>query len=133
MNYYPHILIDIARSFRKRQTAAEELLWKKLRAYQLHGLKFRLQHRIGRFIVDFYCAELRLVIEVEGGVHRMPEQRERDEVRFEELCAQGLNILRVKNEEVLNDIESVLGKISRFRNGLRPSPLSPLPKRERGT
>ena len=115
MKYYPHILVDLARRFRRLPTGAEELLWSKVRNYQLAGLKFRRQHRIGRFIVDFYCAELRLVVELEGRIHEFADQRERDEIRFEELRLRGLCVLRVKNEEVLNDVEKVLEKILRFR------------------
>ena len=112
---YPHEIIEIARELRLRQTTAEELLWYRLRRHQLDGLKFKRQHHIGNFIVDFYCGELKLVIEVEGGVHQIPEQITRDNIRFEELEGRGLMILRIKNEEVIENIENVLSKILEFR------------------
>ena len=65
--------------------------------------------------MDFYCGELHLVVELEGGVHDLPEQQERDQFRFDELKARGLRVLRIKNEEVFEDIESVLRKILRFQ------------------
>lgn len=115
MKKYSHEVIELARELRQRQTKAEGLLWNRLRRHQLCGLKFKRQHRIGNFIVDFYCDELKLVIEVEGGVHRIPEQIVQDKVRFEELEERGLNILRIKNEEVVEHIDSVLEKILKFR------------------
>jgi very-short-patch-repair endonuclease len=72
MKHYPHYIIEVARELRQRATLAEKLLWKELRDHKLAGLKFRRQHPIGRYIVDFYCAKLRLVVELEGGVHDLP-------------------------------------------------------------
>jgi very-short-patch-repair endonuclease len=111
MKHYPHYIIDLARRFRKQATSAEEILWTKLRNQRLAGLKFRRQRHIGRYISDFYCAELKLVIELEGKIHEKTEQREYDENRFEQLNALGLRILRIENEEVLNNIEMVIEKI----------------------
>ena len=74
-------------------------------------MKFKRQHRIGRFIVDFYCRELRLVVELEGGIHDRNDQRIYDAMRFDELEARRLRVLRIRNEEVLNDVEGVLRKI----------------------
>ncbi|MBI1806241.1 MAG: endonuclease domain-containing protein [Ignavibacteria bacterium] len=111
MNRYPHEIIEKARELRQHQTLAEELLWAHLRRHQFRGLKFKRQHRIGNFIVDFYCAKMRLVIEVKGGVHDIPAQRERDSARFEELHARNYHVLRIKNNEVLNDIGTVMKKI----------------------
>ena len=66
----------------------------------LLGLKFRRQHRIGRYMVDFYCAELRLVVEVDGGYHQTPEQHARDVARTAALEARGIHVLRVRNSHV---------------------------------
>jgi very-short-patch-repair endonuclease len=115
MKKYPHEIIEIARELRQRQTTAEEQLWHWLRRHQLAGLKFKRQHRIGNFIVDFYCGELKLVVEVEGGVHQIPEQVTQDVIRFEELEGRGLSILRINNEEVFENTENVLNKILEFR------------------
>lgn len=115
MQKYPHELVEIARELRRRQTVAEELLWSQLRSRRFCGLKFRRQHRIGRSVVDFCCRELNLVIELEGGVHDIPEQKAEDMVRFEELQSQGFKILRIKNEEVVENIGLVLKKVLKFR------------------
>ena len=117
---YPHYLVELARKFRKEQTEPETILWEQLRNRKLHGLKFKRQHRIGHFIVDFYCSELKRVVEVEGGIHEKPDQKEYDALRFEELKTRGLKILRLKNEEVLNNLNAVLKQITTL------SPHSPL-------
>ena len=113
---YPHYIIDVARKLRRNATPAEELLWKQLRNRRLHGLKFVRQHSFNRYVVDFHCAELNLVVEVEGGVHQMPDQVEYDRNRFEELGLRGLRILRFSNEEVLHHANGVLEKIISLKN-----------------
>ena len=95
-----------ARELRKEMTPAERVLWGRLRNRQLKGLKFRRQHPLGRFIVDFCCAEHRLIVEVDGGVHR--DQRAYDEARTEVLQAYGYRVLRFPNEAVLGDVDGVL-------------------------
>jgi len=87
------------------------MLWKCLRNRQLNGLKFRRQHPLGRYIADFYCAEARLVIELEGKVHSKAGQREYDKIRKEELEARGLRVMKFNNEEVLKRAEMILTKI----------------------
>ena len=96
-----------ARELRRDMTPAERVLWGRLRNRQLEGLKFRRQHPLGRFIVDFCCAQHRLIVEVDGGVHR--NQREYDEARTQVLQAHGYRVLRFSNEAVLGDVEAVLG------------------------
>jgi very-short-patch-repair endonuclease len=103
--------IDRAQQLRKISTEAESLLWIRLRNKKLEGLKFRRQHPIGRFIVDFYCHEKRLVVEVDGGIHNEAEIKERDEGREDELRSFGLAILRFTNEEVINNMKMVLEKL----------------------
>ena len=98
-----------ARELRRDLTQAEALLWDRLRGGQLSGWKFRRQHPIGRFIVDFYCAEAGLVVEVDGGVHR--EQAEYDAVRTEMLEAEGYRVIRFGNHEIVEDLDGVLGRI----------------------
>ena len=117
---YPHYIIDVARKLRRNATPAEELLWKHLRNRRLHGLKFVRQHPFNRYIVDFYCAELKLIIEIEGGIHQMPDQVEYDRNRFEELGLRGLRILRFSNEEVLCNTKEVLDKINRLKSDHGP-------------
>lgn len=115
MRRYPHYIIEVARALRQRQTPAETLLWQRLRRRQLDGLKFRRQHHFGRYIADFYCAELNLIVECEGGIHDKRDQQEYDQHRFEELDARGLTVLRVKNSEVLDKLDDVLQRILSFK------------------
>ncbi len=98
-----------ARELRRRATEAERVLWERLRNRRLGGLKFRRQHPLGPYIVDFYCAEHRLVVEVDGPIHE--RQKERDALRAQHLEAYGYRVLRFRNEEVLTDIEAVLARI----------------------
>lgn len=104
-------LLERARQLRQNATPAEQILWQALRNRQLNGLKFRRQHPIGRFILDFYCAEKRLAVEVDGGQHADPEQRRDDEARTAALAAHGITVLRFWNHEVLNHLEAVLQAI----------------------
>ncbi|MBI4810284.1 MAG: endonuclease domain-containing protein [Ignavibacteriales bacterium] len=115
MSAYPHYIIDVARQLRKRSTISEKILWERLRRHQLDGLKFKRQNHIGRYIVDFFCSELNLIIELEGGIHEKEIQKEYDVVRFEELESRGFKILRIKNDEVIDDIENVLKKILKYK------------------
>jgi very-short-patch-repair endonuclease len=96
---------------RQESTAAEKLLWAELRNRKLNGLKFRRQHPIDKFIADFYCNEKKLVIELDGGVHTEKINKEYDEARAAMLAGLNICVLRFKNEEVINDIVSVLRKI----------------------
>jgi len=106
-------LLDRRKELRKNQTKTEEKLWWYLKDKRL-GFKFRRQHSVGGYILDFYCKEKRLIIEVDGEVHNTKEAREYDKVRdkyFEEL---DYKILRFKNEEVENDVKKVVSKIQEF-------------------
>jgi very-short-patch-repair endonuclease len=104
-------IFDRAQQLRKRMTEAEQKLWKMLRNRRFEGLKFRRQHPINRFVVDFYCHQKLLVVEVDGGIHNDADVKEHDEGREEELKNFGLTIVRFTNEEVLNDIYAVLEKL----------------------
>ncbi len=97
---------EAARRLRQQLTPAEDQLWSALRGRQLLGLKFRCQHPVGRFIVDFYCPSCKLVIEVDGDIHT--QQKAYDEARTEQLESYGYRVLRFTNEEVLNDLQTVL-------------------------
>ncbi len=105
----PETLLLRARELRHQQTPDEQILWQCLRGRRLCGAKFRRQHNIGRFIVDFYCDEARLVIEVDGGVHN--QKKEQDAERDACLTASGLTVLRFENEAVSDRLESVLKEI----------------------
>ena len=104
--HIPDILLERARKLRQQQTPAEGILWECLRARRLYGYKFRRQHNVGRFIADFYCHEAKLVIEVDGPSH--DHQQEKDIVRDAWMESLGLQVLRVKNRQVLENLEKVL-------------------------
>ena len=100
-----------AQSLRENATASEVYLWERLKSNQFQGLKFRRQHPIGIYIVDFYCHQNKLIIEVDGGYHSTPEQIEKDQKRTDFLNFQGLMVIRFTNEQVLAEIDDVLEKI----------------------
>ena len=100
---------SLAREMRRSPTAAEAKLWGYLRGHRMLGLKFRRQHVVDGFIADFYCHALKLVIEVDGGIHDKQEEYDQDrQACFER---SGLTILRVTNEDVLTKTNYVLAKI----------------------
>lgn len=104
----PRQLLEKARDLRQNPTDAEQRLWASLRGRQMAGFKFRCQHPIGPYIVDFYCHQAQLVIEIDGGQHGQDDQRLYDEQRTAYLEAQGLRVLRFWNHHVLGETESVL-------------------------
>lgn len=104
-------LIEIARRLRKNQTPAEEALWQMVRNRQLAGLKFRRQHQIGRYIVDFYCVEHCLIVELDGAIHDTLEQTKIDAKRDAFLSLIGNTVIRIRNERVFEDTERVLAEI----------------------
>jgi len=115
-----------ASELRKNMTSAEKVLWQKLKNNQVCGLKFRRQHPVDIFILDFYCHERKLAIEVDGGIHNQQEQKEWDENRTFELNEFGIKVLRFTNEEVINQTKIVLDSIRNFlKLGLAPSPSLP--------
>jgi predicted helicase len=108
----PEVLLQKAKELRQKQTPAEQMLWQCLRANQLHGAKFRRQHNIGQYIVDFYCHAAKLVIELDGGIHEL--QKAQDSDRDTYLKANGLQVLRFPNEEITQNLPQVLQTISQF-------------------
>ena len=94
-------------------TEAEKILWEKLKSGGFQKYKFRRQHPIQRFIVDFYSHKLRLVIEVDGNYHEVDDQKKKDEERTELLEFQDLEIFRITNDEIFQDVEGVLELIKR--------------------
>jgi very-short-patch-repair endonuclease len=107
----------IAKRLRDEQTPAERVLWQKLRANRLANLHFRRQHVICGFIVDFYCRPLSLVVEVDGLVHN--EQKEYDRERDAILTAAGMTVIRFTNDQVLNDMRTVLSQVQTSAERLR--------------
>ncbi|HSA59094.1 MAG TPA: endonuclease domain-containing protein [bacterium] len=100
--------LELKRQLRVAMTTAERMLWSKLRAKQFLGLKFRRQHGIGPFVVDFFCPEKRLVVEVDGDVHDEINQIAHDRAREEYLRCLSLDVVRYQNNAVLNHLNSVL-------------------------
>ncbi|OKL40997.1 endonuclease domain-containing protein [Pontibacter flavimaris] len=102
---------------RNNLTPAEEELWRLLRKHRLGGRKFRRQHSIGSYIVDFYCASEKMIIEVDGSVHDTPEAIANDQVRDEKLQHLGYKVIRIRNSEIFEQPEEVLQKIAAlFKN-----------------
>jgi len=97
------------RRLRRTATDAERLLWRHLRDRRLAGAKFRRQHPMGRYVVDFFCLERALVIEVDGGQHAV--QVERDQLRDAWLRSQGCRVVRFWNNEVIDNLEGALSRI----------------------
>ena len=102
-----------ARHLRKNETPAEALLWEQLKGKKLAGLKFRRQHPIGRYILDFYCHAKKLVIEIDGGYHLEKLQQWQDKDRTNYLEKLGLKVIRFTNEEVIFETEKVLMTIKK--------------------
>jgi len=100
--------IEVAKKLRKNPTEIEKLLWRKLRAKQVEGFRFRRQQPIGDFVVDFVCLERKLVIEVDGGQHALEDENSSDKRRDKWLSEEGYKVLRFWNNEVLTNIEGVL-------------------------
>ncbi len=101
---------DFRRSLRRDATDAEQRLWRLLRDRRL-GAKFRRQHSIGPYVVDFYCPRLRLAIELDGGQHFHPDEIDRDARRTVYLRARGVRVLRFHNVELLGETDGVLERI----------------------
>jgi very-short-patch-repair endonuclease len=99
-----------AKELRWRVTPAEWTLWRALQGRRLYGLKFRFQHPVGPFVVDFYCPSAKLVVEGDGAVH--DGQVEQDEYRTEHLASYGYRLVRFRNDEVLTDLPGVLARIA---------------------
>ena len=100
-----------ARDLRKEITPAEQKLWAALRARQLGGFKFRRQHPLGPFIVDFFCNKVKLVIKLDGDTHA--EQEEYDSERTEWLESHGLKVIRFTNHDVHSNLDGVAEVILR--------------------
>ena len=127
----PPDILKHARTLRSKQTDAEQLLWGLLRNRHFAGKKFRRQHPIDRYILDFYCHECRLAVELDGGQHNDEETRSRDERRSRFLREQGVRVVRFWNHDVLLQTESVLESLWDEVHGdvgiSLPSPQTPLP------
>lgn len=122
----PHIF-EKAKFLRKNMTDSELKLWEVLKGKRILGLRFRSQHPIDIFIADFYCHPVKLVVEVDGGIHKSSDQKEYDIGRTAELNDWGIVVVRFTNEEIENNIKYVINEIERNcikrQSMLRQSPL----------
>lgn len=107
-------LKEFARQLRNNSTKSEIRLWKCLKGRQMCGYDFHRQKPLLNFIADFYCYELRLVIELDGYTHQFEETIIKDAIKERELKKIGLNVLRFEDDEVMNEIENVLRTIESF-------------------
>jgi very-short-patch-repair endonuclease len=112
--------LEVARILRKNMNKYEKLIWEKLKGKQVCGLRFRRQHPIDIFIADFYCHEVRLVVEIDGEIH--DQQEEYDDGRSAEMERFGIKVIRFTNDEVKNNIEKVINKIEKVVNERIKSP-----------
>jgi very-short-patch-repair endonuclease len=122
------IALGKAKALRSNQTDAELRLWYHLRAGRLLGLKFKRQHPLGPYIVDFVCLTHHLIVEADGGQHN---ESQPDLTRDAFLSAQGFRVLRFWNDSILKETDAVLESI-RLAVGEAPSPLTPLPQAGEG-
>ena len=107
----PRLTIARARSLRRKLTLPEGLLWIELRGRKLGGHRFRRQHPVGPYILDFYCDERRLAVEVDGQGHEQPDQIRHDQRRTVWLNARGVTVMRIAARDVLGNLEGVLRAI----------------------
>ena len=120
------IIFERAKAMRENMTRAEKAVWDLLKEKKVLGLRFKPQHPIDIFIADFYCHPLKLVVEIDGGVHISEDQIEYDIGREAELDRFGIKVIRFTNEEVETDITHVQNEIERICKERRKELQSPL-------
>ena len=98
---------------RKGQTYTEKIVWMQLRNRQILAYKFRRQYSVDHFVIDFYCPELKLAVELDGNVHEIPEQRDYDRARQKYLEKFGIKFIRITNEEFLGNPNKAFSKIEK--------------------
>jgi very-short-patch-repair endonuclease len=98
------------RELRANQTDAEMAFWTRVRNKQFHGMRFLRQYSVGPFILDFYCPNMQLAIELDGGQHNEPDGKVYDATRSEYLESLGINVLRFWNTDVMQNIDGVLAR-----------------------
>jgi very-short-patch-repair endonuclease len=121
--------LNLKRRLRSNMTGPEARLWSRLRARQLQGLKFRRQHGIGPYIVDFYCPEQFLVVEVDGDSHAEMDQIVRDKQREQYLQSLGLRVIRYINDDIMKNLGGVLEDLAERISSRLTSPRPSLPRR----
>ena len=109
---------DKRKILRSNTTQAENILWRYLRKRQIAGFKFRRQYGVDAYVIDFFCIKVKLAIEIDGEIHLSDVSRENDQQRQEYLESFGITFLRFKNQEIFENIDNVLRKISETLKGL---------------
>ena len=109
--YNEKILESRRRDLRVKQTEAEKILWQKLRNRQINGFKFFRQYSIGKYIADFYCSELRLVIELDGSQHYEENSLEYDNIREEFMKSLDIKTIRFNNLDVFKSLDEVMERV----------------------
>ncbi len=102
-------------------TQYEKILWEKIRNKQISNLRFRRQYSIDKYVVDFFCPQLKLAIKIDGKVHLKNHSKQYDDVRQNEIESLGINFLRFSNSLIRNDIYSVIETIKDFKKRNNPS------------
>ena len=105
----------LRQSLRNYTTAPEAILWRALKGKQVDGLKFRRQFGLGLYVLDFYCPEIRLGIELDGGIHKTFEQSEYDEARTRFIASNNIKVIRFENDVVYRNINSIIEEIRKLK------------------
>lgn len=105
---------ELRKQLRNNATPAEKKLWEALKGKQLDGFKFRRQHSIDRYILDFFCPTANLAIELDGDSHYTDEAKEYDQIRDNYLQSVGINVIRYSNQEIYENLEGVLEDIRSY-------------------
>jgi len=120
------IIFERAKVMRENMTQAEKAVWELLKEKKVLGLRFKPQHPFDIFIADFYCHSLKLVVEIDGGIHKSNDQREYDIGREAEFEYWKIKVIRFTNEEVVNDINFIQNKIKQICSERRSELQSPV-------
>ena len=110
---------DLRKSLRNNATIPEAILWRRLKGKQVNGLKFRRQFGVGPYILDFYCPEIRLSIELDGEVHNTYSAEDHDNIRTRFLNENNIREFRFKNDVVYHNIESIVEEIIQYQQRMR--------------
>lgn len=108
------LIFKRAKELRINRTEAEIKLWEYLKEHKFKGLKFRQQHPIGSYILDFYCHKLKIAIELDGSMHNNLDQKIYDEERTFELNEFGIDVIRFWNNEVITEMDFVINRLNEF-------------------
>lgn len=108
MKHNPKRTKKLRRHLRNNMTQSEVMLWDKLKGKQLLGYKIRRQHGIGNYVIDFYCPELRIGIEVDGDSHFTPKGKISDRIKDKLIAKEGIHLIRIINTEIEENLDGVM-------------------------